>query len=146
MQLIFYGLYLFLAVFIAGNMTTLQIQHYKIYPLVGKENFRKYMRANNKAALFSGILPALLLFVINFILVFSRPSFMSVTEAIFSLILNIVALIPTFIWQRKLQEEMADAGYNEEKISFLISTNWIRTFAFITEALMAVVIIINAVS
>jgi hypothetical protein len=39
MPLILYGIYLFLAVFNAGNMTTLQIQHYAIYPFVGKENF-----------------------------------------------------------------------------------------------------------
>jgi hypothetical protein len=146
MQLIFFGIYLFLAVFNAGNMTTLQVQHYGIYPFVGKENFKAYMHANNKAAFFPSILPALLLLIINIILVFSRPSFVSIEEAVVSLFLNIIALISTFIWQRKLQGEMADTGYNEEKISFLISTNWIRTFVFITEAVMAVVIVINAVS
>ena len=62
MQLTFYGIYLFLAVFIAGNMTTLQIQHYGIYKLVGKENFKNYMQANNKSALVPSILPAIFTF------------------------------------------------------------------------------------
>jgi predicted ABC-type exoprotein transport system permease subunit len=146
MHLILFGIYLFLAVFNAGNMTTLQLQHYGIYPFIGKENFKEYMRANNRAAFFPSILPALLLLVVNIVLVFSRPSFMSIEQAIFSLFLNIIALISTFRWQRKLQSEMAETGYNEEKINFLISTNWIRTFLFITQAVMAVVIVINAVS
>ena len=146
MHLIFFGIYLFLAVFSAGNMMTLQVQHYGIYPFVGKENFKEYMHANNKAAFIPSILPALLLLIVNIILVFTRPSFMSIEEAIFSLFLNIVALLSTFRWQRKLQKEMANTGYNEEKINFLISTNWIRTFLFTTQAVMAVVIVINAVS
>ena len=57
MALQLYGLYLFLAVYAAGNMVTLQIQHYGIYPFVGKEAFRAYMQANNKAALLPSILP-----------------------------------------------------------------------------------------
>jgi hypothetical protein len=58
MPLILYGIYLFLAVFNAGNMLTLQIQHYGIYPFVGKENFKNYMQANNNAAKFPSIIPA----------------------------------------------------------------------------------------
>jgi len=71
---------------------------------------------------------------------------MSVTEAIFSLILIIVGLISTFIAQRKVQMEMEETGYNEERISFLISTNWIRSFLHVTVSIMAVAIVMNAVS
>ena len=42
--------FLFLAIYNAGNMTTLQLQHYGIYPAVPKEGFAEYMRANNRAA------------------------------------------------------------------------------------------------
>ena len=146
MQQIFYGIFLFLAVFCAGYVTTLQIQHYNIYTFIGKENFKSYIRANNKAAFTPSLILALILLIANIFLIFSRPPFMSVTQAIFSLILNIIALISSFIGQRKVQKEMAETGYNEERISFLISTNWIRIFAYITLAVAAVVIIINAVS
>src|SRR5450432_2659317 len=103
MQLSIYGIYLFLAVFNAGNMTTLQIQHYGIYPFVGKENFKTYMQANNRSAVVPSILPAMLLLVINILLLFTRPVFMPVTATILSVILNIIALISTIVWQRKLQ-------------------------------------------
>ena len=102
MQLTLYGIYLFLAVFNAGNMTTLQIQHYGIYPFVGKENFKNYMQANNKSAVVPSILPAMLLLIVNIVLLFTRPVFMPMTVTILSLALNIIALVSTFVWQRKL--------------------------------------------
>jgi hypothetical protein len=145
MQLILYGIYLFLAAFNAGNMTTLQLQHYSIYSSVGKENFKNYMQANNKAALIPSILPAMLLLLINILLLFFRPVFMSATEAIMSLVLNIIALVSTFAWQRKLQAQMAVTGYDEGKINLLNSTNWLRTVAFLIQAILAISIILKAI-
>jgi hypothetical protein len=145
MQLAVYGIYLFLAVFNAGNMTTLQIQHYSIYPFVGKENFKNYMHANNKSAVVPSILPAMLLLIVNIVLLFTRPVFMSWTVTVLSLVLNIIALVSTFVWQRKLQGEMAITGYDEGKINLLISTNWIRTIAFLIQAIIAVSVVINAI-
>ena len=145
MQLILYGIYLFLAAFNAGNMTTLQFQHYGIYSSVGKENFKNYMQANNKAALIPSILPAMLLLLINILLLFFRPVFMTATEAIMSLVLNIIALVSTFAWQRKLQSQMAVTGYDEGKINLLNSTNWVRTVAFLLQAILAISIILMAI-
>jgi hypothetical protein len=145
MALILFGIYLFLAIFNAGNMTTLQIQHYGIYQSVGNENFKAYMQANNKSAVIPSILPAMLLILVNIILIFVRPAFMPEIAIFISLFLNIMAFASTFIWQRKLQGEMAVTGYDERKISLLISTNWIRTIAFLLQAILAVTIIVNAV-
>jgi hypothetical protein len=143
MVLIIYGIYLFLAIFAAGNMVTLQIQHYGIYPSVGKENFRNYMQANNDAAKFPSIIPAMLLLLMNIILIFMRPDFLPIFSVLFFLFLNIVALISTFVWQRKLQGEMAVTGYDGEKITKLISTNWIRTGVFFLQAVIVVVITVR---
>jgi len=145
MQLVLYGIYLFLAVFNAGNMTTLQIQHYGIYSFVGKEHFKNYMRANNKSAFVPSVLPAILLLIVNIVLFFKRPLFMPWTVTLLSLALNIIALGSTFVWQRKLQGEMAITGYDESKIKLLISTNWIRTTAFLLQAAISVFIVISAV-
>jgi hypothetical protein len=144
MDLILFGIYLFLALFNAGNMTTLQIQHYGIYSFVGKDNFKDYMNANNNSAMLPSILPAMLLLFVNIILLFIRPVFMSETEVILSLSLNIIALISTMKWQRKIQGEMAITGYDENKINLLLSTNWIRVIAFLTQAILAVSITVIA--
>jgi len=143
-ELILFGTFLFLAVFLAGNMTTLQIQHYGIYPFIGRETFKEYMHANNKSALIPSILPAMLILLVNIFLFFTRPKFITVAEVFLFLALNIVALISTFTWQRKLQGEMAISGYDERKINLLLSTNWIRTIVFLTQAIIAISISVQA--
>ena len=77
----FYVVFLFLAIYNAGCMTTLQLQHYGIYPAVGKESFAAYMRANNRAAAVPTILPALLLLIVSVLLVVYRPGFIRTYEA-----------------------------------------------------------------
>ena len=145
MQLIIYGVYTFLAAYNAGNMMSLQLQHYSIYPFVGKENFKNYMNANNKAALIPAIIPGMLMLMLSIVLLFFRPVFMTTFEAVLSLALNITAFISTFKWQRKLQSDMADTGYDEEKIKLLLSTNWIRTIIFILLAVLTISILVTAV-
>jgi hypothetical protein len=146
MELIIYGVYTFLAAFNAGNMTSLQIQHYGIYQHVGKENFKDYMIANNKAAFIPAILPGLLMHLLSIVLLFIRPAFMTFPEAMVSLALNVIAFISTARWQRKLQSDMAKTGYDEAKIKLLLSTNWIRTISFILLAVLMISILIMAVS
>ena len=144
LELILFGIFLFLAVFNAGNMTTLQIQHYGIYPFVGKETFSEYMQANNKSARIPSILPAMLLLITNIIMLFIRPQFITESEVILFLALNFVALISTFIWPRKLQGQMAITGYDENKIKLLLTTNWIRTTMFLLQGIIAVSITMQA--
>lgn len=145
MELIIYGLYTFLAAYNAGNMMSLQIQHYGIYPFVGKDNFKSYMSANNKAALIPAVIPGFLMLILSIVLLFFRPAFMTTLESMLSLGLNIIAFISTFKWQRKLQSDMENTGYDETKIKLLLSTNWIRTIAFILLGTLTISILIMAV-
>ena len=131
MALVLYAVYTFLAAYNAGNMTSLQMQHYSIYRYVGKENFQKYIGANNRAAFVPAMVPGLLMHILSVILILYRPYFMTTAEAIASLILNVIGFISTLKWQRPLQAEMVHSEYNEEKVRLLISTNWIRTVAFL---------------
>lgn len=124
---------------------SLQIQHYGIYRFVGKDNFKSYMIANNKAALIPAVLPGFLMLILSIVLMFFRPEFMSTLEAIVSLALNIIAFVSTFKWQRKLQSEMANTGYDETKIKLLLSTNWIRTIIFILLGILTIWILVKAV-
>ena len=122
--------FLFLAIYNAGNMTTLQLQHYGIYPAVPKEGFAEYMRANNRAAALPTILPAILLLLTSVGLVMYRPVFVNPFEGIAAFWLNFFAFMSTILWQRRLQGEMAVTGYDERKVSLLIRTNWIRTICY----------------
>ena len=135
MAVVLFGVFAFLAAFNAGTMTTLQIQHYGIYPHVGKDNFIEYIRANNRAAFVPAVLPGMSLLLTSIALVFVHPHFMSLAEACAAAALNVIALVPTFRWQRRLQGEMAETGYDEGKVRLLLSTNWIRRSRFSFRAL-----------
>jgi hypothetical protein len=139
--LILFVVFLFLAIYNAGCMTALQLQHYGIYPSVGKENFAAYMRANNRAAALPTILPAMLLLLSSLSLLVQRPGFVRPYEAAASLGLNLVALLSTFVWQRPIQGQMAKSGYDEANIRRLIATNWIRTIALWLIAILGTIIL-----
>jgi hypothetical protein len=137
--------FLFLAIYNAGCMTTLQLQHYGIYPAVGKEHFAHYMRANNRAAALPTVLPAMLLLLSSLVLMLQRPGFMRPYEAAAGLGLNLVALLSTFVWQRPIQGRMAESGYDEANIRRLIATNWIRTIVHWLIAILAATILTRLV-
>lgn len=137
--------FLVLAIYDAGCMTVLQLQHYGIYSSVGKENFRGYMRANNRAAALPTILPAVMLLMTSIILALRRPGFVRPYEPAIVVILNLVALISTILWQRPIQAQMAETGYDEASIQRLVATNWIRTSAHWLIAVLGLIILTRVV-
>jgi hypothetical protein len=143
---ILFVVFLFLAIYKTGCMTALQLQHYGIYPLVGREGFAQYMAANNGAAAVPTIIPGMLLLLVSLALAFFTPWFVRPLEAWAALALNLVALFSTFKWQRPLQGEMAASGYDEAKIRTVIRTNWIRTISYWLLSAIAIVILLRLAS
>jgi hypothetical protein len=135
--------FLLLAIYNAGGMTTLQLQHYAIYSAVGQEHFAAYVRANNRAATLPTIVPAILLLLSSLVLVVQRPGFVWPSEAAAGLGLNLVALLSTFVWQRPLHSRLAQSGYDEATVRRLIATNWIRTIVHWLIALLATTILVR---
>jgi hypothetical protein len=138
--------FLVLAIYNAGCMTTLQLQHYGIYPAVGQEHFAAYVRANNRAATWPTIVPALLLLLSSVMLVVQRPGFVWPSEAVAGLGLNLVALLSTFVWQRPLHSRLAESGYDDATVRRLIATNWIRTIGHWLIALLATTILLRLIA
>jgi hypothetical protein len=138
--------FLVLAIYNAGCMTTLQLQHYGIYPAVGQEHFAAYVRANNRAATWPTIVPALLLLLSSVMLVVQRPGFVWPSEAVAGLGLNLVALLSTFVWQRPLHSRLAESGYDDAAVRRLIATNWIRTIGHWLIALLATTILLRLIA
>jgi hypothetical protein len=141
--MILFVVFLFLAIYNAGCMMALQLQHYGIYPAVGREGFAEYMRANNRAAALPTILPGMLLLILSIALVIFRPSFVRPYEAWAALAFNLITLFSTFRWQRPLQGEMATAGYDDAKVRLLIRTNWIRTISYLLLVLLCASILLR---
>jgi hypothetical protein len=135
--------FLFLSIYNAGCMTALQLQHYGIYPAVGREGFAEYMRANNRAAALPTILPAIILLLASVGLAMFRPAFVTLFEANAAFYLNFIIFMSTALWQRRLHGEMAMTGYSEAKVRLLIRTNWIRTICYWLLAALAISILVR---
>jgi len=130
-------MYVFMAPYAAGMMTTLQLQHFALYPRVGKEAFRDYITANNKAAIVPSNLPALLLLLVTAVLVFIPQHVISRPLVIGSLLCNLINLASTGVWQAKLHGQLARTGYREDLVRKLVATNWIRTSVLLVQAAFA---------
>jgi len=144
--LIIFLTYTFLAVFSAGAMLTLQVQHFALYPLVGREGFARYIQANNRAAVFPAILAAVLVFLLSVILLFDRPGFVPAWAALVGVACNAVNIVSTMIWQGRLHGTLAATGYDEQGVRLLIRTNWIRTAALLAQAVIALYCVYRGVS
>jgi len=104
------------------------------------------MRANNRAAAVPTILPALSLLIVSMALIVYRPGFLRLYEAVAGVGLNLAALVSTFVWQRRIQGEMAATGYDEAKVRTLIATNWIRTAAHLLLAFLVTMILVRVLA
>jgi hypothetical protein len=129
--------YLYLAIFCAGIMLVLQLQHFSLYTRVGRDSFTAYIEANNKAAIFPAIVCALALTILSVLLLFVRPAFWSLPDAVAAIALNLANLISTAVWQGKIHGKLAAQGYDEALVRQLIQTNWIRTIALLIQSFLA---------
>ena len=55
-------------------------------------------------------------------------------------------IVSTMIWQGRLHGALAATGYDEKRVSLLIRTNWIRTAALLTQAVIALYCVYRGVS
>ena len=115
-------------------MLTLQVQHFALYPLVGRPTFAAYIKANNRAALFPAIAAAVLVFGVSVVLVFYRPDFVPRWSALVAVSLNLANIGATMVWQGRLHGDLAARGYDEASVGLLIRSNWIRTIALLAQA------------
>jgi hypothetical protein len=88
----------------------------------------------------------MLLLLSSVALLVQRPGFVRPYEAAAGLGLNLIALLSTFVWQRPIQGQMAETGYDDTNTRRLIATNWIRTIAHWLIAILAMVILTRLVA
>lgn len=134
--MIVFWAYTYLAIFCAGIMLVLQLQHFALYPLAGKENFAAYIGANNRAAIFPAITSALVLTVLSIALLFERPAFLPFWGSAIGVALNAANLISTILWQGRMHGKLAVVGYDEALVRRLVQTNWIRTIALLLQSIL----------
>jgi hypothetical protein len=129
--------FVYLSSLSAGVMLVLQVQHFGLYPLVGKEGFAAYVAANNRASFFPAIVAALVLMVLTIVLLFDRPPFLSAVEAAACVALHLTNIASTIVWQGRMHARLARTGYDHHSVNRLIQTNWVRAAALLFQSFIA---------
>ena len=133
-------LHLFTTVFMTGVIWMIQVLHYPLFNMVGRENFSAYEAAHSN--LISLIVaPAMLLELgftawIFFVPPASVPSSLNWLNTI---LLAIIWLSTAFL--QVPQHSILSSGFNEKAYQFLVNSNWIRTVAWSARALIASVMV-----
>lgn len=133
-------LHLFTTVFMTGVIWMIQVLHYPLFNMVGRENFSAYEAAHSN--LISLIVaPAMLLELgftawIFFVPPASVPSSLNWLNTI---LLAIIWLSTAFL--QVPQHSILSSGFNEKAYQFLVNSNWIRTVAWSARAVIASIMV-----
>ena len=136
--------YVCLSLYDLGMTWVLQLMHYPLYHNVGAAEFSDYIRTNNQRAVVPAILPAIATLGMSLLMLWQRPPAVTTTTAWFAVILNLVVMLSTAIWQGRLHALPAASGKSTVTIDLLLRTNWIRTLAFSVQGLLAIRLLVSA--
>lgn len=121
--------------FMAGLIWFVQIVHYPLMQLVGREGFVEYSR-KHQASTSLVVGPLMLIEVVTAALLLAQDAQLCVSWAFWaSCGLLVVVWVATALWQMPLHQQLL-AGYNEGRVRALTRSNWIRTFAWTGRALI----------
>lgn len=115
--------------FMTGFIWTMQLLHYPLLDRVGEEAFSRYETDHNR--LFGKVAaPGVLLTLLSAVLLlFFRPAGVPVAAAITGLVLFVVIVGSTILFQAP-QHSRLQRGFDRESYEYLLKTNWIRTAAW----------------
>jgi hypothetical protein len=136
-------LFIGFALYNVGYMFNSQLQHFALYPYLNPDGFTNYMQHNNKFAVAPAVVPGFVTMLLAVLLIWIRPNYVPANFVYFSVALNLIVIISTFIWQKALHVELAETGFDAAKIKLLLNTNWIRTVAYAIQGISILVLLKN---
>lgn len=133
-------LHLFTTVFMSGVIWIIQVLHYPLFNMVGRENFGAYEIAHSN--LISLIVAPVMLLELGFTawIFFVPPvSVPSSLNWLNTILLAIIWLSTAFL--QVPQHSILSSGFNEKAYRILVNSNWIRTVAWSAKAVIASVMV-----
>ncbi len=115
--------------YMVGLIWCIQIVHYPLFALVGKEGFTAYEAAHSNLITPVVGLPMLIELATAGLLLFFRSPAIRLSEAIIGLLLVVVIWFSTMFLQVP-QHGILSAGFDAAAHQFLVSSNWLRTIAW----------------
>lgn len=115
--------------FMVGVIWFVQVVHYPLFGLAGREEFPAYEHANTRRTL-RVVAPVMLVEAASaLLLVWARPTGVSMTQVVAGLVLLLVIWLSTFVLQVPAHDQLTQA-YSPTVHATLVQTNWIRTVAW----------------
>ena len=133
-------LHLIATVFMTGVIWIVQILHYPLFNMVGRENFAAY-EATHTNLITVVVIPAMLLELILTAMIFFAPptSVPSSLNWLNAVLLAVIWLSTAFL--QVPQHSILSSGFDEKAYRTLVNSNWIRTVAWSAKAVIATVMV-----
>jgi uncharacterized membrane protein len=133
-------LHLTATVFMTGVIWIIQILHYPLFNMVGRENFAAYEAAHTNLITLV-VMPAMLLELIFTAMVFFAPpaSIPSSLNWFNAVLLGVIWFSTAFL--QVPQHSILAAGFDESAYRMLVNSNWIRTVAWSVKTVIATVMV-----
>ena len=133
-------LHLIATAFMTGVIWIVQILHYPLFNMVGRENFAAYEAAHtNLIAVI--VMPAMLLELILTVMIFFAPpaNIPLGLNWLNAVLLGVIWLSTAFL--QVPQHSILAGGFDEKAYRMLVNSNWIRTIAWSAKAAIAALMI-----
>jgi uncharacterized membrane protein len=133
-------LHLIATVFMTGVIWIIQILHYPLFNMVGREDFAAYEAAHTNLITVV-VMPAMLLELILTAMIFFAPpaNIPSSLNWLNAVLLGIIWLSTAFL--QVPQHSILAGGFIESAHRMLVNSNWIRTIAWSSKAVIATVMV-----
>ena len=129
------GAHLVGTLLMVGIIWFVQIVHYPLMARVGAEQFREYSRQHQRRTSWVVAGPMLLEALTAGALIWWQPARLLSPAFAVALGLLLVIWISTAFWQIPLHEKLAQ-GFDELRIRQLVRSNWFRTIAWSSRAIL----------
>jgi uncharacterized membrane protein len=133
-------LHLIATVFMTGVIWIIQILHYPLFNMIGRENFVAYEAAHTNLITVV-VMPAMLLELILTAMIFFAPpaSIPSSLNWLNAVLLGVIWFSTAFL--QVPQHSILSSGFDEKAYRMLVNSNWIRTVAWSAKAVIATVMV-----
>lgn len=135
---------LFSTVAMTGAIWLAQLSLYPLMEFVGSHSYTNYEREHVRRISFVAWFLLSLELLTSVALVVWRPYFLSIEYAWAGVIFVVVIWLNTWFIQYPIHKKLTQ-GYDEALHSKLVSTNWVRTFAWSARTVLMVIIISNII-
>jgi uncharacterized membrane protein len=115
--------------FMTGLIWFVQIVHYPLFNSIGAERFAAYEARHSNLTTFVVIVPMFIELITSIALLWQRPEFIATWQLWLGLLLVLVIWFSTAFLQVP-QHNILSQGFNETAYNLLVSSNWLRTFAW----------------